>query len=205
MRVKFNFKFEGTEDELRESPGLAALMEGLSTWATRAPDATFDPDADDAAAEMADAEAATPPAATGPGTIPGVPVDGQDAVRAQLDENRASELFERFLAETATWPSAKVVGIKPRRSPVGSPLDYSRYLRIRKEGSQLGAFVYVNPASGLVEPRLHYATDAELHAVAPRAERHDKSHPAYRVNIYIVDEETLDQALSLARLAYDRT
>lgn len=211
MELEISFKISGSEDELRSSTPLMALVEGLSAWALRSTDSEsdsdsgFDPDADDAAAELADAEAASTPAPSGPGTVPGVPVDGQAGVQDQLAENPAADLFKRYMAETSSWDSAKVVGIKPRRSPAGAPLDYSRYLRLRKEGSQLGAFAYVNPSSCLIEPRLHYASDAELHKVAPRAERHTKGHPEYRVNIWITDEKSLEQAVKLSRLAYDRT
>ena len=204
--MKFTWiELEGTPDELKQFRVTGALFDRLSDRAVRVPDSDFDPDADDAAAEMADAEASADAAPSGPGTIPGVPADGQAAVRAQLDENRASDLFEQFLAETSSWPSVKVVGIKIRRSPAGAPLDYTRYLRVRKEGSQLGAFAYVTPSLGLIEPRLHYDTDAELSAIAPLARRHSKGHSEYRVVISIVDQETLEQAIALARLAYDRT
>lgn len=191
------FEFEGTPVELADT-NIDTLLERLSEWAVHVRSSDIDPDADDAAAE---AEAA----AEGPDAIPGVPLDGQAAVRAQLDQNAAGDLFEEFLAETSSWPSASVIGIKPRRSPAGAPLDYTRYLRVRKVGSPKGAFAYATPSSGLVEPRLNFGTDAELHAIAPQAWRHDKSHEAYRVNIEIVDRATLEQAIALARLAYDRT
>src|SRR3954447_4626869 len=132
--MKFTWiELEGTPDELKQLPVGNALFDRLSDRAARVPDSDFDPDADDAAAEMADAEASAGPAPSGPGTIAGVAADGQAAVRAQLDENPASDLFEQFLAETSSWPSVKVVGVKIRRSPVGAPLDFTRYLRIRKE------------------------------------------------------------------------
>lgn len=199
------FEFEGTPEELKDSPVLSALFERLSERAVQATSFDIDPDADDAAAEAADAEAAVAPAPDGPDTIPGVPLEGQAEVAAQLDKNAADDLFREFLAETTSWPSVKVIGIKPRRSPAGAPLDYTRYLRVRKVGSQLGAFVYVTPSSGLVEPRLSFGTDEELHTIAPGARRHDKGHREYRVVIEIVDRSTFEQALKLARLAYDRT
>ena len=171
------FEFDGSPEELKESPVLSALLERLSEQAVRAAGVDIDPDADDAAAKAADAEAATTPAPAGPHTIPGVPLDGQSEVEAQLDKNAAAALFREFLAETSTWPSVKVFGIKPRRSPAGAPHDYTRYLRVRKVGSQLGAFAYVTPSIGLIEPRLNFATDDELHAIASAAHRHDKSHP----------------------------
>lgn len=199
------FEFEGTPEELQDSPLLSALFDRFSERAVQATRVDIDPDADDAAAEAADAEAASAPAPPGPDTIPGVPLDGQVEVEAQLDKNAADDLFREFLAETSSWASVKVIGIKLRRSPAGAPLDYTRYLRVRKVGSQLGAFAYVTPSNGLIEPRLNFGTDNELHAIAPEARRHDKGHLEYRVVIDIVDRKTLEQALKLARLAYDRT
>lgn len=199
------FEFEGTPEELKDSPVLTALFERLGEHAVQASSFDIDPDADDAAAEAADAEAAVAPAPDGPDTVPGVPLDGQAEVKAQLDKNANRDLFREFLAETSSWTSVKVIGIKLRRSPEGTPLDYTRYLRVRKVGSQLGAFAYVTPSSGLIEPRLNFATDDELHAIARGARRHDKGHREYRVVIEIVDRDTLEQALRLARLAYDRT
>lgn len=198
-------EFDGTPEEFQNSPVLAALFERLGERAVRAVSLDMDPDADDAAAEAADAEAAVTSAPDGPDAIPGVPLDGQVEVGVQLDKNAAADLFRAFLAETSSWNSVKVIGIKPRRSPAGAPLDYTRYLRVRRVGSQLGAFVYVTPSSGLVEPRLSFPTDDELHDIAPGARRHDKGHREYRVVIEIVDQSTLEQALKLARLAYDRT
>ncbi len=199
------FEFEGDPAELKDSPVLSALFDRLSKRAVQATSFDIDPDADDAAAEATDAEAAIAPAPDGPDTIPGVPLDGQAEVQAQLDKNPASDLFCEFLAEASSWTSVKVIGIKPRRSPAGTSLDHTRYLRVRKIGSQLGAFAYVTPSSGLIEPRLNFTTDDELRAIAPSARRHDNGNRAYRVVIEIVDRSTLEQALKLAQLAYDRT
>lgn len=207
MRVRV-FDFKGTAKEYEKfvtSPFGAALVNRVKNQTVQVSESDFNPDADDEAAQLADAETSAPPASGEPGAVPGVSEDGQSAVREQLTNNPASDLFEQFLAKTTTWPSVKVHGIKIRRSPAGAPLDFTRYLRVRREGSQLGAFAYVHPTSGLIEPRLRYDTDAELHAIAPRARRHTKSHPEYRVVINIVDQESLDQAVALARLAYDRT
>lgn len=199
------FEIEGTADELKESPALAAVVERLSNRAVHVPDSDFDVDADDAAAEVADAEASAAPAPNEPGAVPGVSADGQADVREQLTKNPAPELFEKFLADTTSWPKVKVHGIKIRRSPAGAPLDYTRYLRVRKAGSQFGGFVYVNPTTGTIEPRLNFPDDDALQAVAPAARRTFTGHRAYRAAIEIVDQSTLAQALDLARQAYDLT
>jgi hypothetical protein len=53
--------------------------------------------------------------------------------------------------------------------------------------------------------RLTFDSEEELHAIAPNAGRTFTGHRAYRVLIRIADDETLKQALTLARMAYDRT
>ncbi|MDQ3592534.1 MAG: hypothetical protein M3386_06505, partial [Actinomycetota bacterium] len=157
-------------------------------------------DADDAAAE----QAAETPAET-PDAVPGVAAEGQATVRGLLDRNRAGDHFVRFLAETSGWPHVKVHGIKPTGHVTGTPLDYSRYLRVRKQGSQYGGFAYAFPENGNVSFRLNFATDDDKNAVAPDAELTPKGHREYGVKITITDDSTLKQALDLARQAYDRT
>lgn len=202
-------EFDGTPAEFNANPAIAALFTRLSDTAvqvvTYPSPAGIDPDADDATAEAVDAEAAAAAPPTGPGAVPGVAGDGQAAVREQLAKNAAADLFEQFLAQTTSWSNVIVPGIKIKGSAPGTPLDYSRYLRVRRSGSQLGAFAYVWPADGTINLRLSYETDDELAAIAPDAHRTFTGHRAYRVTVRIVDQATLDQALELARLAYDRT
>lgn len=137
--------------------------------------------------------------------VPGVASAGQATVRAQLAANPAAECFVRFLAEASSWPDVAVHGVKPKGSQAGAPLDYTRYLRLRRTGSQLGGFAYVYATDGHVNFRLAYDSEEELHTIAPNAWQPTTGHRAYRVSIRISDQSTLDQALRLARAAYERT
>jgi hypothetical protein len=137
--------------------------------------------------------------------LPGVPEEGQRTVQAQLANNPAAEYFRRFLAETAAWSNVVVHGIKPKGTQSGAPIDFTRYLRIRRHGSRFGGFVYTYPVDGHVNFRLAFESDEELHGIAPDAWRSTKGHHQYRTSIRILDEETLRQALELAKMAYKRT
>jgi hypothetical protein len=204
--------YEGTPEELDRSRVLQELL-GQDDSTTdvdsteTVPVPVEDVEADDAAADLAAAEEATATAASTStaSEVPGVAQEGQETVRGLLAKNPAGHLFERFLAETTTWPNAKVFGVKPKSHLPGTPLDYHRYLRLRKWGSSFGGFAYVYAVDGTVNLRLAYDTDEELNAIAPNACRLHAGHREYRVNIKITDEETLKQAIELARRAYDLT
>ncbi|NUK85840.1 hypothetical protein [Streptomyces lunaelactis] len=49
----------------------------------------------------------------------------------------------------------------PGRQKLGDGLDYGSYLRLRRQGSQMGGFAYVHAETGLVNLRLQL-TEAEL-------------------------------------------
>jgi hypothetical protein len=122
-----------------------------------------------------------------------------------LNKNPAGDHFVQFLAATTSWPHVKVHGIKPKAHVTGTPLDYSRYLRVRKQGSQYGGFAYGHPATGYVLVRLNFVTDDDKNSVAPDALLTPQGHREYGVAITITDDSTLKQAIELARMAYDRT
>lgn len=137
--------------------------------------------------------------------LPGVPDEGQEAVRALLRRSPAPDLFVRFLAEATRWENVQVHGIKRQNSQPGAPLDYSRYLRLRRQGSQFGGFAYVYAEHSSINLRLHH-TREQLDAIgATRARTRDTGHRAYRVSIDLTDETSLTQALHLATLAYNAT
>ncbi|MFE1545744.1 hypothetical protein ACFW61_35525, partial [Streptomyces microflavus] len=137
--------------------------------------------------------------------LPGVPDEGQEAVRALLRRNPAPDLFVRFLAEATRWDNVQVHGIKRQNAKPGAPLDYSRYLRLRRQGSQFGGFAYVYAEHSSINLRLHHTRD-QLDAIgATRARTRNTGHRAYRVSIDLTDETSLTQALHLATLAYDAT
>ncbi|MGW2872177.1 hypothetical protein [Kitasatospora sp. NPDC001225] len=138
--------------------------------------------------------------------IPGLAAEGQAEVRKMLTRNPAAEQFVSFLEETTSWPNAALHGVKRKTHQEGEPLDYSDYLRLRRQGSQLGGFAYVYADTGVVNLRLNYDSDAAtLHGIAPDAYLVPKGHRAYRVSVQITDEDTLRQALELAEMAYKLT
>ncbi|MFJ5658695.1 hypothetical protein ACIQD5_35860, partial [Streptomyces microflavus] len=137
--------------------------------------------------------------------LPGVPDEGQEAVRALLRRSPAPDLFVRFLAEATRWENVQVHGIKRQNAQPGAPLDYSGYLRLRRQGSQFGGFAYVYAEHSSINLRLHHTRD-QLDAIgATRARTRNTGHRAYRVSIDLTDESSLTQALRLAALAYDAT
>lgn len=193
MKLK-RIEIEATVEELENSPVLAELFAALASPASLEYDET----------ESLDVEGEEVPDVGG-ADVPGVASEGQSAVKAQLAGNPAAEYFRRFLAEASGWPKVAVHGIKPKGSKSGAPLDYTRYLRIRRTGSQFGGFAYVRAVDGHVNLRLTFDSDEELHRFAPTAWRPTTGHREYRVSVRIVDQDSLDQALQLARSAYERT
>ncbi|MDN5795460.1 MAG: hypothetical protein L0H79_06870 [Intrasporangium sp.] len=137
--------------------------------------------------------------------VPGVDEEGQATVRNLIKGNPEGDLFREFLEVVASWPDVHAHGIKRHGAADGAPLDFGRYLRLRRQGSRLGGFAYVYASDGICNFRLSYATDEELAAIAQDAWRRHSGHRQYRVNVQIVDRGTLDQAIKLARLAYDAT
>lgn len=136
--------------------------------------------------------------------VPGVAAEGQLTVQSQLANNPAADHFLKFLAETSAWPDAAVHGIKPPGRQAGSPLDYTRYLRIRRRSLHVGAFVYTHPVDGRIDFRLAFDSDEQLHGIAPDAWRLAAGNAKYRTSIRILDKNTLGQALELASMAYKR-
>ncbi|KQU68304.1 hypothetical protein [Phycicoccus sp. Root101] len=203
MKVR-SFEIEATPQELDSSTTLNELLRRMAGQSVRdgAGVAAEDAGSDDAAADLAATAPVTPARQD---TIPGVDTEGQDAIRSLLDRNPAGDLFVQFLSETNGWQNVKTLGIKSKGHLLGTPLDYSRYLRLRKTGSQFGGFAYVYAQDGLINLRLAFTSDEELAAIAPDAWRLAVGHREYRVNIRITNESTLGQALRLARQAYDLT
>ena len=108
---------------------------------------------------------------------------------------RALALLERFFeAMTARGD----VSIVPSWR-AGDPKRVS-YLRVHRHPRTRGAFVYVFPGRLRLNFRLGSEASRGLtHAVA----REVKADNAYQVSLMLVDEETLEEALRLAELAYE--
>ncbi|MFJ3876770.1 hypothetical protein ACIPW5_04855 [Streptomyces sp. NPDC090077] len=184
------FQFEGTPAELDASQ----LLQQLVTQG------------EGASAGVLVSGIPAPSAGSGPGEVPGVALEGQAAVRALLRGNPAAEHFTAFLAEATAWPDVRVHGVKRHRAGSDAPLDYGDYLRVRRQGSPKGAFAYVYAHNGVVNLRLPYDTDDELlGALAPAAYRLEGGNSQYRISVQIVDEKTRDQAVRLAKVAFERT
>ncbi|MCZ1000837.1 hypothetical protein O1M63_26775 [Streptomyces mirabilis] len=140
-----------------------------------------------------------------PAWIPGVADEGQEPVRQLLGRSPAPGLFVQFLTETTRWENVSVHGIKRKNAPSDAPLDYSRYLRLRRQGSQFGGFAYVYAEHSAINLRLNYSKQQldELGAVTARTLT--TGHREYRVSVDLSDETSLAHALQLAKLAYDAT
>jgi hypothetical protein len=183
------FQFEGTAEELDASQALRELTQphhGTTTVVQQA--------------------AQPGQAAPGvPSRIPGVADEGQDAVRALLRRSPAPALFVRFLAAATGWDNVGVHGIKRKGAEAGDPLDYSRYLRLRRQGSQLGGFAYIYAEYSTINLRLNYG-EAQLDELGITTARTlTTGHREYRVNVDLTDETSLADALQLAELAYNAT
>ncbi|MFI9754282.1 hypothetical protein [Streptomyces collinus] len=142
-----------------------------------------------------------------PARIPGVADEGQDTVRQLMSRSPARQLFLAFLEETTRWEHVGVHGVKRKNAQAGAPLDYSRYLRLRKQGSQFGGFAYVYPESSSINLRLNY-TDQQLKELKITSARTlTTGHREYRVSIDLTNDnkQSLNEALRLAELAYNAT
>ncbi|MFI0013018.1 hypothetical protein ACH475_14085 [Streptomyces globisporus] len=183
------FQFEGTAEELDASQALRELTQprhGMTTVVrTQGP--------------------ATAKSPAGTLHVPGVADEGQDVVRALLRRSPAADLFVRFLREATGWDNVAVHGIKRKGAQPGDPLDYSDYLRLRRQGSQMGGFAYVYAEHSVVNLRLSCSRHELDEMGATLARTRDTGHQSYRVSVDLKDEASLEQALQLARTAYDQT
>ncbi|MFE2746229.1 hypothetical protein ACFXKX_18100 [Streptomyces scopuliridis] len=183
------FQFEGTAEELDASQTLRELTQpdhGMTTVVQR-PGPT----------------SSASPSSTS--RVPGVAEEGQEAVRALLRRSPAPELFVRFMAEATQWENVGVHGIKLKGAGLGDPLDYSRYLRLRKQGSQLGGFAYVYAQYSTINLRLSYGQKQLDELGIARARILTTGHREYRISVDLTDELSLREALRLAELAYNAT
>lgn len=177
------FQFEGTPQELDGSDTLRGLVSASGTRVVRT---ELSPDAGD-------------------GKIPGVPDEGQQVVQTYVKRGPAPELFVAFLAKTSTWEGVAVHGVKPKGSKAGAPLDYSRYLRLRKQGSRYGGFAYVRPDRSSVNFRLSYSLGELKKLGTVSARVLTTGHNRYRVSVDLSDKGSLEDALRLAEIAYKET
>ncbi|WP_367323599.1 hypothetical protein [Streptomyces sp. HUAS ZL42] len=188
--------FEGTPEELDASATVRGILPSGSGTAEDVPGTVLivaHPDSDEDADFGWHVE----------GEVPGVAAEGQGTVKTQLAFNPAAQQFVDFLAKAVSWDNVGVHGIKRKAWQVGEPLDYSGYLRLRRKGSQYGGFAYAFASTGLINFRLRHSDAIEK--LAPQAYPLTAGNPNYRVSILVRNDETLKQALALAKLAYDAT
>jgi hypothetical protein len=140
-----------------------------------------------------------------PDRVPGVADEGQATLRGLLRRSPAPGLFVRFMAETTTWENVVVHGIKRKGAEAGEPLDYGSYLRLRRQGSQFGGFAYVYAQYSSVNLRLNLGKEALQELRTSAARILTTGHPAYRVSVDLTDDKGLEDALKLAKLAYNAT
>ncbi|MFF9378855.1 hypothetical protein ACF1BB_30595 [Streptomyces griseoluteus] len=183
------FQFEGTAEELDASQALRELTQR-------------DPGTTTVVRQSGPTSSAIPGAMS---RVPGVAEEGQETVRALLGRSPAPELFVRFLAEATGWENVGVHGIKRKHAQPGAPLDYSRYLRLRRQGSLLGGFAYVFAERSSINLRLNHTREQLDEMGATQARVLVTGHRAYRVSVDLTNEESLAQALQLAGLAYNAT
>ncbi|WP_030759277.1 MULTISPECIES: hypothetical protein [unclassified Streptomyces] len=180
------FQFEGTAAELDASETLRALTEGSRGTAVAV---GVGRDGGDG----------------GAGRVPGVAEEGQETVRRLLERSPAPELFTAFLQEATQWPNVGVHGIRRKNAAEVEVLDYSRYLRLRKQGSQFGGFAYVYAERSSINLRLSMTQGELAGAGIGSARVLTTGHREYRVSVDLKDRAGLDDALRLARMAYDAT
>ncbi|MFG3172340.1 SAV_2336 N-terminal domain-related protein [Streptomyces sp. NPDC048200] len=140
-----------------------------------------------------------------PTHIPGVADEGQEAVRQLLDRSPAPELFVRFLEETTRWDNVCVYGIKRKNALPDAALDYSSYLRLRRQGSQFGGFAYAYAEYSSINLRLSYSQQQLDELGIKSARIRTTGNREYRVSVDLTDETSLLDALQLAELAYTAT
>jgi hypothetical protein len=180
------FQFEGTPEELDASLVLKELTNHHRGAVSVVPDGGRD-------------------SGTLPARIPGVADEGQETVRQLLLRSPAPGLFIRFLDETTRWDNVGVYGIKRKNALPGAPLDYSRYLRLRRQGSQFGGFAYVYAEHSTINLRLNYSQQQLDELGIKSARTLTTGHQEYRVSVDLTDETSLADALQLAELAYNAT
>lgn len=139
------------------------------------------------------------PASLGTVVVDHEPADGPRALGAILDAEappgRSRELLESFFDTVQSWGDVSVV--PSWRS--GTPSRVS-YLRVHRHPRTRGAFVYVFPA----RLRMNFRLPATAATGSDQAVARDvKEDNAYQVSVSLSDGPSLDEAVRLARQAYD--
>lgn len=116
-------------------------------------------------------------------------------LQAEAPPGRSRQLLQSFFDTVRSWGDVSVVPNWRANAP-----GRVAYLRVHRHPRTRGAFVYVFPA----RLRMNFRLDASAAADSDQAVARDvKPDNAYQVSISLTDEDTLDEALRLARLAYE--
>ena len=140
------------------------------------------------------------PATVGTVSVEHEPGDAPEArlgaiLEVEAPPGRSRELLESFFETVVSWGDVSIV--PSWRS--GTPSRVS-YLRVHRHPRTRGAFVYVFPARLRMNFRLPAnAADGSPLAVA----REVKNDNAYQVSVSLSDRPSLEEAVRLARLAYE--
>lgn len=105
-------------------------------------------------------------------------------------------LVRSFVGEVLSWPGTRPMLGRSSKSSDG----LTRYVRIHAETSAVGGFVYVYPGNGRLLFRL--LADQAKDSVYARPNPDRKGD--YQVNLYLISEAALEEALGLARRALER-
>lgn len=113
------------------------------------------------------------------------------ALLDDFDPGPNRTLVEQFIAEVTTWP-----GVKPW---VGRGQHRAwRHIHFSREGSRFGAFARLHPRLGRVVLRMEISELPE----GSLADLH-KGRGPYQVRMTLRNEEQLQHAMELAKIAYD--
>jgi hypothetical protein len=116
-------------------------------------------------------------------------------LEAEAPPGRSRQLLETFFESVRSWGDVSVVPNWRANAP-----GRVSYLRVHRHPRTRGAFVYVFPARLRLNFRLEAA---EAQGATHAAARDVKNDNAYQVSISLTDESTLEEALRLARRAYE--
>lgn len=177
MKVRI-IELEGTPEELESSPYLRRLATNGAVLVDQA-----------TTAEGGD---------EGP-ALPGISAE----LQARGIEGRVRELLESFIGEVMLWDD-----VEPPEWGTPGPTSKADYIRLRRTppearrpGRPPGAFVYVFPSRAAV--RLRLRSEEIANSTYAKARGVKETDP-YQVQVALHHDGMVEEALSLAKRAYER-
>ena len=177
MKVRI-IELEGTPEELAESP----YLRDLASKPVGAP-------GDD----LPGGSAERGPLANYPEVL--------DALDQRAPRGEPRRLLEVFLSEVLSWGD-----VEPRRGKSTKTDDAkTRYIRLHRRGSAQGAFVYLYPARVSMRLRLqHEDITGTKFAGKRKVDRTGEAPNPYQVRLDLRSQAAVEEAIALARKAYDQ-